>query len=73
MGRGCEEGKEEDTVERQQDVGSREPILEEVQQNHKALNQTYTVAYTPSVTGLGFNAENHIIIGTVKLWIIEEG
>ena len=37
MGRGCEEGKEEDTVERQQDVGSREPILEEVQQNHKAL------------------------------------
>ena len=34
MGRGCEEGKEEDTVERQQDVGSREPILEEVQQNH---------------------------------------
>ena len=36
------------------------------------LAHMYTVAYTPSVTGLGFNAENHIIIGTVKLWIIEK-
>ena len=36
------------------------------------LAHMYTGAYTPSVTGLGFNAQNQIIFGTVCVPFIYE-